>query len=203
MWSGDRGGVVTAAATSLEDLVKSEMEESTARAATSTNPPPPPPRKKKKDPPPKTTTTTTTTTNGVVADEKKNAVETARQETIAKEAQVRTALEEQQRRVREEAQRLATIDAELKKLSAKEQADIGILRAQLEELDRKLVWVSRDYKIKEQAYHKAKDEYEQLEARKRSMHEHLALVVLSSEKRRTEKLNDLLAKMSRHGSSSS
>lgn len=126
---------------------------------------------------------------------KKDDVDNARKETAAKETKVREALKEHQQRVKQEADRLARVESELRKLNAQEAKDIDILRVQLEGVDRQLALLERDYKQKEAAYTKAKDAYESTDARKRSMHEHLALMVLSSEKRKEEKLNELMAKM--------
>ena len=56
-------------------------------------------------------------------------------------------------------------------------------------------WLERDFKLKETAYLKAKDAVEAARARKAEMTEGLALMVLSSEKRKEEKLSELLAKM--------
>lgn len=120
---------------------------------------------------------------------------TAQRETSEKESQVRQSLAEQQRKVKEEASRLALFESELKKLKVQEAADVGMLRTKLEDTDRDLVWLERDFKMKEAAYVKAKEAFEAAQARKRTMHEHLALMVLSSEKRKEEKLNELISRM--------
>mmetsp|Transcript_12929 Transcript_12929/g.51777 ORF Transcript_12929/g.51777 Transcript_12929/m.51777 type:complete len:204 (+) Transcript_12929:1-612(+) len=133
------------------------------------------------------------------ADHSDAAIASSKQETAAKENRVREALEASRKRVREEAERLERVESELRKLSAQEQADIGILRGQLEDIDRQLVWLERDYRSKEAAFHKAKSAYEGMQQRKRALHEHLAIMVLSSEKRKEEKLTDLLAKMEAPG----
>ena len=118
-----------------------------------------------------------------------------RRETSNTENRVRETLRSQQARVRHESQRLAVIDTELRKLNAQEARDVGILRSTLEEVDRELVWLQRDFLSKQTAFEKAKDSLQTASARKRTMHEHLALMVLSSEKRKEEKLNQLLAQM--------
>lgn len=191
-----------AASSSLEELVKAEMANSTLPQVSKATPQGQKQRQSATDP--RGGTTAASDSNDTPARETSKSVSLAeaRQETLAKETQVRNAIHEKQERLRQEAQRLAVIDGELRKLSAKEQADIGILRAELEEVDRKLVWLDQDMKRKEVAYSKAKQAFETLDARKRSMHEHLALIVLSSEKRKEAKLNELLARMKAHPTSS-
>ena len=62
-------------------------------------------------------------------------------------------------------------------------------------MDRDLVYMERDLKYKEEAYVAAKKAVDGLHARKREMHEHLALMVLSSAKRKEEKLTELLERV--------
>ncbi|KAJ1454875.1 hypothetical protein M885DRAFT_521162 [Pelagophyceae sp. CCMP2097] len=125
-------------------------------------------------------------------------LERAQQESQAKEARVRMALSEQQARLREESARLNLVETELRKLNMQEQADVAILRGKIESADRDLVWLERDLKQKEEAHKAARNTVETLQGRKREMHEHLALMVLSSEKRKEEKLTELLARVSEH-----
>ena len=87
-------------------------------------------------------------------------------------------------------------EGELAKLKQKEAADVADLRYQLEEADRDLVWLERDFKTKEAAYVKAKEAFETAAGRKREIKESMTLLVLSSERRKEEKLNELMAKMS-------
>lgn len=177
MWRDlvEKAADTTAADTTFEDLVKDELANAPTKATPQAAKPQAATPQPAKPPP---------------AD-----IAAVKKETVVKESQVRSALEEQQKKLRDEAARLAIIDSELKKLSAKEQADISILRTELEGIDRQLVWLERDFKHKEAAFKKAKDAFEGLDQRKRSLHEHLALMVLSSEKRKEAKLNELLAQM--------
>ena len=98
--------------------------------------------------------------------------------------------------MKKEAARLALFEGELAKLKEKEAADVADLRYQLEEADRDLVWLERDFKTKEAAYVKAKEAFETAAGRKREIKESMTLLVLSSERRKEEKLNELMAKMS-------
>ena len=115
--------------------------------------------------------------------------------TSEKESQVKASLDAQREKVAAEARRLAVFETELKKLKVKEAEDVGVLRSKLEECQRDLAWLERDFKTKEAAYVKAKDAHEAALAKKRTMHEQLALLVLSSEKRKEEKLNELIDRM--------
>mmetsp|Transcript_22779 Transcript_22779/g.73277 ORF Transcript_22779/g.73277 Transcript_22779/m.73277 type:complete len:188 (-) Transcript_22779:562-1125(-) len=172
---------------SIDKLVREEMKHTESGTTTTIKPKEVSPMTKRPSSPPP-----------LRREDEKTAssqVESAKQETAAKESKVREALKEHQQRVREEARRLARVEAELQKLNAREQADVGILRTELEDIDRRLFYLERDYKQKEAAYQKAKEAFESLEGKKRSMREHLALMVLSSEKRKEDKLNELMAKM--------
>ena len=115
--------------------------------------------------------------------------------TSEKESRVKASLDAQREKVAAEARRLAVFETELKKLKVKEAEDVGVLRSKLEECQRDLAWLERDFKTKEAAYVKAKDAHEAALAKKRTMHEQLALLVLSSEKRKEEKLNELIDRM--------
>ena len=123
------------------------------------------------------------------------ALAKARTETERKERQIKQNLSSQRERVKKEAARLALFEGELAKLKEKEAADVADLRYQLEEADRDLVWLERDFKTKEAAYVKAKEAYETAAGRKREIKESMTLLVLNSERRKEEKLNELMAKM--------
>ena len=123
------------------------------------------------------------------------ALAKARTETERKERQIKQNLSSQRERVKKEAARLALFEGELAKLKQKEAADVADLRYQLEEADRDLVWLERDFKTKEAAYVKAKEAFETAAGRKREIKESMTLLVLNSERRKEEKLNELMAKM--------
>ena len=123
------------------------------------------------------------------------ALAKARTETERKERQIKQNLSSQRERVKKEAARLALFEGELARLKEKEAADVADLRYQLEEADRDLVWLERDFKTKEAAYVKAKEAFETAAGRKREIKESMTLLVLSSERRKEEKLNELMAKM--------
>ena len=123
------------------------------------------------------------------------ALAKARTETERKERQIKQNLSSQRERVKKEAARLALFEGELAKLKEKEAADVADLRYQLEEADRDLVWLERDFKTKEAAYVKAKEAYETAAGRKREIKESMTLLVLNSERRKEEKLNELMARM--------
>ena len=123
------------------------------------------------------------------------ALAKARTETERKERQIKQNLSSQRERVKKEAARLALFEGELAKLKEKEAADVADLRYQLEEADRDLVWLERDFKTKEAAYVKAKEAFETAAGRKREIKESMTLLVLNSERRKEEKLNELMAKM--------
>lgn len=124
-----------------------------------------------------------------------DALTKARTETERKERQIKRSLSSQRDRIRKESARLALFDGELAKLKQKEAADVAGLRDQLELADRDLVWLERDYKTKEAAYFKAKEAFETAGGRKREIKESMTLLVLNSERRKEEKLNELMAKM--------
>ena len=117
------------------------------------------------------------------------------QEKHVKERQIKQNLSSQRERVKKEAARLALFEGELARLKEKEAADVADLRYQLEEADRDLVWLERDFKTKEAAYLKAKEAFETAAGRKREIKESMTLLVLNSERRKEEKLNELMAKM--------
>ena len=123
------------------------------------------------------------------------ALAKARTETERKERQIKQNLSSQRERVKKEAARLALFEGELAKLKQKEAADVADLRYQLEEADRDLVWLERDFKTKEAAYVKAKEAFETAAGRKREIKESMTLLVLSSERRKEEKLNELMAQL--------
>ena len=123
------------------------------------------------------------------------ALAKARTETERKERQIKQNLSSQRERVKKEAARLALFEGELARLKEKEAADVADLRYQLEEADRDLVWLERDFKTKEAAYVKAKEAFETAAGRKREIKESMTLLVLNSERRKEEKLNELMAKM--------
>ena len=78
------------------------------------------------------------------------ALAKARTETERKERQIKQNLSSQRERVKKEAARLALFEGELARLKEKEAADVADL-VQLEEADRDLVWLERDFKTKEAA----------------------------------------------------
>ena len=123
------------------------------------------------------------------------ALAKARTETERKERQIKQNLSSQRERVKKEAARLALFEGELARLKEKEAADVADLRYQLEEADRDLVWLERDFKTKQAAYVKAKEAFETAAGRKREIKESMTLLVLNSERRKEEKLNELMAKM--------
>ena len=123
------------------------------------------------------------------------ALAKARTETERKERQIKHNLSSQRERVKKEAARLALFEGELARLKEKEAADVADLRYQLEEADRDLVWLERDFKTKQAAYVKAKEAFETAAGRKREIKESMTLLVLNSERRKEEKLNELMAKM--------
>ena len=123
------------------------------------------------------------------------ALAKARTETERKARQIKQDLSSQRDRVKKEAARLALVEGELARLKEKEAADVADLRYQLEEADRDLVWLERDFKTKEAAYLKAKEAFETAAGRKREIKESMTLLVLNSERRKEEKLNELMAKM--------
>ena len=123
------------------------------------------------------------------------ALAKARTETERKERQIKQNLSSQRERVKKEAARLALFEGELARLKEKEAADVADLRYQLEEADRDLVWLERDFKTKEAAYLKAKEAFETAAGRKREIKESMTLLVLNSGRRKEEKLNELMAKM--------
>ena len=123
------------------------------------------------------------------------ALARTQRQTSEKEAAVRASLADSRARVDAEARRLALFESELQKLKVKEASDVGTLRGKLEDCDRDIVWLERDFKTKEALFVKARDALEAAQARKRTMHEHLALMVLSSEKRKEEKLDELERRM--------
>ena len=123
------------------------------------------------------------------------ALAKARTETERKERQIKQNLSSQRERVKKEAARLALFEGELARLKEKEAADVADLRYQLEEADRDLVWLERDFKTKQAAYAKAKEAFETAAGRKREIKESMTLLVLNSERRKEEKLNELMEKM--------
>ena len=80
-------------------------------------------------------------------------------------------------------------------MSADESHDINMLRQKLEECDRDLVWLQRDYEVKESAYSKAKSQLESKRGDKARLQEHLRLIVLNAQERKEQKLSELLARM--------
>lgn len=114
-----------------------------------------------------------------------------RLKTSSKETTLRQSLADKTARVRAEAQRLALFEGELQKLKVREAADVGDLRSKLEETQRDIAWLERDFNNKERSYLAAKTALEGARSRKSGMHEQLALLVLSSEKRKEEKLDEL------------
>ena len=84
---------------------------------------------------------------------------------------------------------------ELAKLATKEQADVATLRGRLEGLSKRLAAANSDAKRKKDAYEAAAATAAKLEQEKKELHEHLAMMVLSSEQRKEDKLKELLAAM--------
>jgi len=83
----------------------------------------------------------------------------------------------------------------LAKLATKEQADVATLRGRLEGLSKRLAAANTDAKRKKDAYEAAAATASKLEQEKKELHEHLAMMVLSSEQRKEDKLKELLAAM--------
>jgi hypothetical protein len=80
-------------------------------------------------------------------------------------------------------------------LATKEQADVATLRGRLEGLSKRLAAANADAKRKKDAYEAAAATASRLEQEKKELHEHLAMMVLSSEQRKEDKLKELLAAM--------
>ena len=76
-----------------------------------------------------------------------------------------------------------------------EQADVATLRGRLEGLSKRLAAANADAKRKKDAYEAAAATASKLEQEKKELHEHLAMMVLSSEQRKEDKLKELLAAM--------
>ena len=75
------------------------------------------------------------------------------------------------------------------------QADVATLRGRLEGLSKRLAAANSDAKRKKEAYEAAAATASRLEQEKKELHEHLAMMVLSSEQRKEDKLKELLAAM--------
>ena len=75
------------------------------------------------------------------------------------------------------------------------QADVATLRGRLEGLSKRLAAANSDAKRKKEAYEAAAATAARLEQEKKELHEHLAMMVLSSEQRKEDKLKELLAAM--------
>ena len=80
-------------------------------------------------------------------------------------------------------------------IATKEQADVATLRGRLEGLSKRLAAANADAKRKKDAYEAAAATASKLEQEKKELHEHLAMMVLSSEQRKEDKLKELLAAM--------
>ena len=83
----------------------------------------------------------------------------------------------------------------LLKPATKEQADVATLRGRLEGLSKRLAAANTDAKRKKDAYEAAAATASKLAQEKKELHEHLAMMVLSSEQRKEDKLKELLAAM--------
>lgn len=109
--------------------------------------------------------------------------------------QVASALDEERKGLAKRAKELASVEGELAKLATKEQLDVYTLRGRLEGLSKRLAAATADAKRKKEAYEAAAATSSKLEQEKKELHEHLAMMVLSSEKRKEDKLKELLAAM--------
>ena len=74
-------------------------------------------------------------------------------------------------------------------------AVMATLRGRLEGLSKRLAAANSDAKRKKDAYEAAAATAAKLEQEKKELHEHLAMMVLSSEQRKEDKLKELLAAM--------
>ena len=79
--------------------------------------------------------------------------------------------------------------------AAAPEADVATLRGRLEGLSKRLAAANTDAKRKKDAYEAAAATASRLEQEKKELHEHLAMMVLSSEQRKEDKLKELLAAM--------
>lgn len=169
--SSEEASARVAAAESSADALAREMEEAEDVFGDDTAPAPAPPK--------------------VPEESATETLARTRLKTSSKETTLRQSLADKTARVRAEAQRLALFESELQKLKVREAADVGDLRSKLEEMQRDIAWLERDFNNKETSYLAAKTALEGARSRKSGMHEQLALLVLSSEKRKEEKLDEL------------
>mmetsp|Transcript_76728 Transcript_76728/g.115459 ORF Transcript_76728/g.115459 Transcript_76728/m.115459 type:complete len:119 (-) Transcript_76728:22-378(-) len=94
-----------------------------------------------------------------------------------------------------EQQRLEEVRRELAQLSEPTRRDVEIIRERLEKADRDLAWCRRDHDVKKKAYETALEVMEKKDKEKQALADHLRLIIHESEKRKTAKLEELMAKL--------
>eukprot|EP00301_Raphidiophrys_heterophryoidea_P023507 c7371_g1_i2.p1 GENE.c7371_g1_i2~~c7371_g1_i2.p1 ORF type:complete len:209 (-),score=53.26 c7371_g1_i2:200-826(-) len=113
----------------------------------------------------------------------------------AKEKLVENELFAKQKVVREEAARLQIIEQELEALRVQEAHGINHLRNRLEELDREILIMEREFAVQEKLYLATRDALHQRRSEKKGIQNDLTKILLSSQKKKEEKLNHLIAQM--------
>mmetsp|Transcript_8635 Transcript_8635/g.9885 ORF Transcript_8635/g.9885 Transcript_8635/m.9885 type:complete len:200 (-) Transcript_8635:1003-1602(-) len=105
---------------------------------------------------------------------------------------IRGALGKQLSLVQEESKKLSKIQEALETLEKKQQKDIDILRNRIENTERELSTRRQTVREKEKAYLEAKKEYDEMEKEKDLLTSHLRMIIFENEKKKQEKLNELM-----------
>ena len=70
-----------------------------------------------------------------------------------------------------------------------------MLRARIENVERELSYATKDYKRKKTEFEKAKAYMEKKETMKQELTEHLRMIIYESEKKKEEKLKEMMSKL--------
>uniref|UniRef100_A0A7S3LM13 RAB6-interacting golgin n=1 Tax=Aplanochytrium stocchinoi TaxID=215587 RepID=A0A7S3LM13_9STRA len=97
--------------------------------------------------------------------------------------------------IQEESRKLAQIQNALETLEKEQQKDIDILRTRIERVEREVSANRQIFQRKEKEYRDSKSLFEESEKEKEMLTTHLRLIIFENEKKKEQKLNQLMSQL--------
>eukprot|EP01112_Ceratiomyxa_fruticulosa_P012483 TRINITY_DN3459_c0_g1_i2.p1 TRINITY_DN3459_c0_g1~~TRINITY_DN3459_c0_g1_i2.p1 ORF type:complete len:163 (-),score=46.30 TRINITY_DN3459_c0_g1_i2:148-636(-) len=135
--------------------------------------------------------------NPFVEDAKKptKGPEVSEEEIKKKKEIVKKMLSERYNKTKEELATLRIVQQELDKLEHTLDSDVVILRERIDAVERDIVYYESYYRKKEKEYKEAKAVFDKKLNEKKLLTDHLSLIIFENEKRKDEKLREMMSKL--------
>ena len=126
-------------------------------------------------------------------------VQVTKKAVEVKEKAILGVMERRQADLKKEAAALDMIKHEMKQLAMLQQREITEVMNKLEETDKDLWYLERDFKAAEAEYLKTKGRFEKVKAAKGELVKQMTTLTLNAEKKKEEKLNGIMTKLRQDG----